>query len=84
MIWYSNKGSIFDYFAIGFLPHLKNVINSENNNRSGSDEKIIEANAQAQAEYDAKVNAAERVAFPADNLTTLINGYNQLLVRHEI
>ncbi|MBO7454060.1 MAG: hypothetical protein J6T91_01590 [Alphaproteobacteria bacterium] len=74
----------YDYFAYGFLPIMKNAIFSENSKRGDSNEAIKEENAKAQAKYDAAISAAERATFPADNLTTLINDYNRILLRHEI
>lgn len=73
-----------DYFSYGFLPVMKNAISSENDKRASSNEAIRKENAKAQASYDAGISAAERVVFPTDNLTTLINDYNRLLLHHEI
>lgn len=74
----------YDYFAYGFLPVLEGVMSSENAKRADSNEAIRDENAKAQAKYDAGISTAERVTFPADNLTTLINDYNRILLRHEI
>ncbi len=73
-----------DYFAYGFLPVLKDVIFPENDERGDINEQIRKENAKAQAAYDAGISAAEKEAFPADNLTTLINDYNRILLHHEI
>ena len=73
-----------DYFAYGLRPVLEKSIARENLSRSTSNAAVELTNALARAGYNAAIQAAERMTFPADNFTDLVTDYNRLLTHHDI
>lgn len=73
-----------DYFAYGLRPVLEKSIAVENLSRNTSNAAAEVTNALARAGYEAAIQAAERMTFPADDFTDLVMDYNRLLTRHEI
>ncbi len=73
-----------DYFFYGIRPALERAINQENIRRNAINASIGLQNAKAQAAYDAAIQAAMRVTFPANDFTSVVSDYNRLLTRHEI